>query len=183
MPIFNYLQYKGRIKKPAVVAILEHANNCLPRRLVCFRLVYLPRECNHLADYFAGQASAAAKEAEGNPLVPLHHVALPPFHLAQTLGFIIQQGDALQTPAFVLTERPSPTPHELHVLLRRHPHYKWVAMDYIALAVSSSHCLSVGYKPTVDALGGGLLSWQCSAAVAAAGSAAPLWQFALGNRY
>ena len=28
------------------------------------------------------------------------------------------------------------------------------AMDYIALAVSSSHCLSVGYKPTVDALGG-----------------------------
>ena len=27
-------------------------------------------------------------------------------------------------------------------------------MDYIALAVSSSHCLSVGYKPTVDALGG-----------------------------
>ena len=27
-------------------------------------------------------------------------------------------------------------------------------MDYIALAISSSHCLSVGYKPTVDALGG-----------------------------
>ena len=112
------------------------------------------RECNRLADYFAGQASAAAKEADGNPLVPLHHVALPPFHLAQTLGFIIQQGDALQAPAFVLTECPSPTPQELHALLRRHPHYKWAAMDYIALAVSSSHCLSVGYKPTVDALGG-----------------------------
>ena len=154
LPIISYLQYKGRIKKPAVVAILEQCQQLLAQAPCLFRLVYLPRECNRLADYFAGQASAAAKEAEGNPLVPLHHVALPPFHLAQTLGFIIQQGDALQTPAFVLTERPSPTPHELHVLLRRHPHYKWVSMDYIALAVSFSHCLSVGYKPTVDALGG-----------------------------
>ena len=154
LPIINYLQYKGRIKKPAVVAILEQCQQLLAQAPCLFRLVYLPRECNRLADYFAGQASAAAKEAEGNPLVPLHHVALPPFHLAQTLGFIIQQGDALQAPAFVLTECPSPTPQELHVLLRRHPHYKWVAMDYIALAVSSSHCLSVGYKPTVDALGG-----------------------------
>ena len=154
LPIINYLQYKGRIKKPAVVAILEQCQQLLAQAPCLFRLVYLPRECNRLADYFAGQASAAAKEAEGNPLVPLHHVALPPFHLAQTLGFIIQQGDALQTPAFVLTERPSPTPHELHVLLRRHPHYKWVSMDYIALAISFSHCLSVGYKPMVDALGG-----------------------------
>ena len=154
LPIINYLQYKGRIKKPAVVAILEQCQQLLAQAPCLFRLVYLPRECNRLADYFAGQASAAAKEAEGNPLVPLHHVALPPFRLAQTLGFIIQQGDALQAPAFVLTECPSPTPQEMHALLRRHPHYKWVAMDYIALAVSSSHCLSVGYKPTVDALGG-----------------------------
>ena len=154
LPIINYLQYKGRIKKPAVVAILEQCQQLLAQAPCLFRLVYLPRECNRLADYFAGQASAAAKEAEGNPLVPLHHVALPPFHLTQTLGFIIQQGDALQAPAFVLTECPSSTPQEMHALLRRHPHYKWVAMDYIALAVSSSHCLSVGYKPTVDALGG-----------------------------
>ena len=154
LPIINYLQHKGRIKKPAVVAILEQCQQLLAQAPCLFRLVYLPRECNRLADYFAGQASAASKEAEGNPLVPLHHAALPPFHLAQTLGFIIQQGDALQAPAFVLTECPSPTPQEMHALLRRHPHYKWVAMDYIALAVSSSHCLSVGYKPTVDALGG-----------------------------
>ena len=154
LPVINYLQYKGRIKKPAVVAILEQCQQLLARAPCLFRLVYLPRECNRLADYFAGQASAAAKEAESNPLVPLHHVALPPFHLAQALGFIIQQGDALQAPAFVLTECPSPTPQEMHTLLRRHPHYKWVTMDYIALAVSSSHCLSVGYKPTVDALGG-----------------------------
>ena len=140
LPVINYLQYKGRIKKPAVVAILEQCQQLLARAPCLFRLVYLPRECNRLADYFAGQASAAAKEAGGNPLVPLHHVALPPFQLAQALGFIIQQGDASQVPAFVLTECPSPTPQEMYTLLRRHPHYKWVAMDYIALAVSSSHC-------------------------------------------
>ena len=154
LPVINYLQYKGRIKKPAVVAILEQCQHLLARAPCLFRLVYLPRECNRLADYFAGQASAAARKADNNPLVPLHHVALPPFHLVQALGFIIQQGDAMQAPAFVLTERPSPTPQEMHTLLRRRPHYKWVAMDYIALAVSSSHRLNVGYKPTVDSMGG-----------------------------
>ena len=154
LPVINYLQYKGRIKKPAVVAILEQCQHLLARAPCLFRLVYLPRECNRLADYFAGQASAAARKADNNPLVPLHHVALPPFHLVQALGFIIQQGDATQAPAFVLTECPSPTPQEMHTLLRRHPHYKWVAMDYIALAVSSSHCLNVGYKPTVNSMGG-----------------------------
>ena len=141
-------------KKPAVVAILEQCQHLLARAPCLFRLVYLPRECNRLADYFAVQASAAARKADNNPLVPLHHVALPPFHLVQALGFIIQQGDAMQAPAFVLTECPSPTPQEMHALLRRHPHYKWVAMDYIALAVSSSHRLNVGYKPTVNSMGG-----------------------------
>ena len=87
LPVINYLQYKGRIKKPAVVAILEQCQQLLARAPCLFRLVYLPRECNRLADYFAGQASAAAKEAAGNPLVPLHHAALPPFQLAQALGF------------------------------------------------------------------------------------------------
>ena len=154
LPVINYLQYKGRIKKPAVVAILEQCQHLLARAPCLFRLVYLPRECNRLADYFAGQASAAARKADNNPLVPLHHVAPPPFHLVQALGFIIQQGDAMQAPAFVLTECPSPTPQEMHTLLRRHPHYKWVAMDYIALAVSSSHRLNVGYKPTVNSMGG-----------------------------
>ena len=154
LPVINYLQHRGRIKKPAVVAILEQCQQLLARAPCLFRLVYLPRECNRLADYFAGQASAAAKEAAGNPLIPLHHVALPPFQLAQALGFSIEQGDASQVPAFVLTECPSPTPQEMYTLLRQHPHYKWVAMDYIALAVASSHCLSVGYKPTVDAFGG-----------------------------
>ena len=107
-----------------------------------------------LADYFAGQASAAAKDAAGNPLVPLHHAALPPYQLAQSLGFIIEQGEVSQVPAFVLTECPSPAPQELYTLLRLHPHYKFISLDYIASAVAASHRLTVGYKPTIEALGG-----------------------------
>ena len=147
LPIINYLQHKGRVKKPAVVAILDQCQQLLARAPCLFRLVYLPRECNRLADYFAGQASAAAKEAAGNPLVPLHHAALPPYQLAQSLGFIIEQGIASHVPAFVLTECPAPAPPELHTLLRLHPHYKFISLDYI-------DCLSVGYKPTIDAFGG-----------------------------
>ena len=154
LPIINYLQHKGRVKKPAVVAILDQCQQLLARAPCLFRLVYLPRECNRLADYFAGQASAAAKEAAGNPLVPLHYAALLPYQLAQSLGFIIEQGIASHVPAFVLTERPAPTPPELHTLLQLHPHYKFISLDYIASAVASSHCLSVGYKPTIDAFGG-----------------------------
>ena len=154
LPIINYLQHKGRVKKPAVVAILDQCQQLLARAPCLFRLVYLPRECNRLADYFAGQASAAAKEAAGNPLVPLRYTALPPYQLAQSLGFIIEQGIASHVPAFVLTECPAPAPPELHTLLRLHPHYKFISLDYIASAVASSHCLSVGYKPTIDAFGG-----------------------------
>ena len=55
LPVINYLQYKGRIKKPAVVAILEQCQQLLARAPCLSRLVYLPRECNRLADYFAGQ--------------------------------------------------------------------------------------------------------------------------------
>ena len=143
LPIINYLQHKGRVKKPAVVAILDQCQQLLARAPCLFRLVYLPRECNRLADYFASQASAAAKEAAGNPLVPLHHAALPPYQLAQS-----------HVPAFVLTECPAPAPQELYTLLRLRPHYKFISLDYIASALASSHCLSVGYKPTIDAFGG-----------------------------
>ena len=134
LPIINYLQHKGRVKKPAVVDILDQCQQLLARAPCLFRLVNLPRECNRLADYFAGQASAAAKEAAGNPLVPLHHAALPPYQLAQSLGFIIQQGIASHVPAFVLTECPAPAPPEPHTLLRLRPHYKFISLDYIASA-------------------------------------------------
>ena len=154
LPIINYLQRKGRVKKPAVVAILDQCQQLLARAPCLFRLVYLPRECNRLADYFAGQASAAAKNAAGNPLVPLRHAALPPYQLAQSLGFLIEQGEGSQVPAFVLTECPSPAPQELYTLLRQRPHYKFISLDYIASAVAASHRLTVGYKPTIDAFGG-----------------------------
>ena len=154
LPIINYLQHRGRVKKPAVVAILDRCQRLLARAPCLFRLVYLPRECNQLADYFAGQASAAARDSIGDPLVPLHHAALPPYQLSQSLGFLIEQGDVTQAPAFVLTECPSPAPPGLSALLRLKPHYKFVTMDYLAASAASTHRLVVGYKPTVVARGG-----------------------------
>ena len=135
-----------------------------------------------LADYFAGQASAAAKEAAGNPLVPLHHAALPPYQLAQSLGFISEQGIASHVPAFVLTECPAPAPPELHTLLQLHPHYKFISLDHIGSAVASSHCFIVGYKPTIDASGGRYYAVG-NAMAAAPSPASSVWQLPLGDRH
>lgn len=57
-PLLNYLQSKGRVKRREVVDILGKCQNLLASAPFIFKLVYLPRECNKLADYFAGQASA-----------------------------------------------------------------------------------------------------------------------------
>ena len=119
--------------------------------------MYLPKECNRLPDCFAGQASAAAKEAAGNPLVPLHHAALPRYQLAQPLGFIVEQGTASHVPAFVLTECSAPAPQELHT--RLHPHYKFISMDYIASAVASFHCLSEVISPQLTPLEADIMQW------------------------
>ena len=106
LPIINYLQHRGRVKKPAVVAILDQCQRLLASAPCLFRLVYLPRECDQLADYFAGQASAAARDSTGDPLVPLHHAALPPYQLSQSLGFLVEQGESTQAPALSLQNAP-----------------------------------------------------------------------------
>ena len=143
LPIINYLQHRGRVKKPAVVAILD--------------------QCQHLLAYSAlstyhknaiNLRTTLPVRATGDPLVPLHYVAPPPYQLAQSLGFIVEQGDRAQSRAFVLTECPSPAPQELNMLLRLHPHYKFVTLDYLTASVASAHRLTVGYKPTVIAQGG-----------------------------
>ena len=107
LPLPNYLQGKGRVKRPEVVRILEECQNLLAGAPFIFRLVYLPRECNKLADYFAGQASAKAKVHFDQPLAVAAHRALPPYHLAQKLGFVIESGPLQPAPAFVLTECPA----------------------------------------------------------------------------
>lgn len=107
LPLLNYLQGKGRVKRPEVVSILEDCQSLLACAPFIFRLVYLPRECNKLADYFATQASAKAKEHADQPLESAVHRAPPPHHLAQKLGFVIESGPLQPTPAFVLTECPA----------------------------------------------------------------------------
>ena len=117
LPLLNYLQGRGRIKRLEVVKILGECQQLLARAPFIFRLVYLPRECNKLADHFAGIASATARKASDYPLHVVSHRAPPPYHLAQKLGFIIDHGTLHTDPVFVLTECPAPAPPQLAKLL------------------------------------------------------------------
>lgn len=154
LPLLNYLQGRGRIKRLAVVKVLEECQQLLARAPFIFRLVYLPRECNKLADHFAGVASAAARKAVDFPLHVASHRAPPPYHLAQKLGFIIDHGALQAHPAFVLTECPAPAPPQLAQLLQQTGHVRQYVQDYLANAGSCHRSLTIGYKPSaVDGKG------------------------------
>ena len=148
LPLLNYLQGRGRIKRLEVVKILEECQLLLARAPFIFRLVYLPRECNKLADHFAGIASAAARKAPEYPLQVASHRASPPYHLAQKLGFIIDHGTLQTDPAFVLTECPALAPPQLTKLLQQTAHTRQYAQDYLATAGCHHRSLTIGYKPS-----------------------------------
>ena len=148
LPLLNYLQGKGRVKRREVVDILEDCQNLLACAPFIFRLVYLPRECNKLADYFAGQASAQAKLSADQPLNFATYRAAPPYHLAQKLGFVIESGPLQPAPAFVLTECPATSPDGLPQLLSRLPSHIHIAQDYLAAANNRNGVLTIGYKPS-----------------------------------
>ena len=148
LPLLNYLQGRGRIKRAEVVRILEECQQLLSRAPFIFRLVYLPRECNKLADHFAGIASARAKETTDQPLAAISHRALPPYHLAQKLGFVIEHGVLHSEPAFVLTECPTAAPNLLAGLLQQAEHSRQSVQDYSATAGSNQGTVAVGYKPS-----------------------------------
>ena len=136
LPLLNYLQGKGRVKRPEVVSILEDCQSLLACAPVIFRLVYLPRECNKLADYFAGQASAKAKVHIDQPLAAAAHRASPPYHLAQKLGFVIESGPLQPAPAFVLIECPATTSEGLAEIFSQLKSHVNVVQDYLAVARS-----------------------------------------------
>ena len=140
LPLLNYLQGKGRVKRLEVVRILEDCQSLLACAPFIFRLVYLPRECNKLADYFAGQASARAKLYADQPLEVATYRALPPYHLAQKLGFVIENGTLQSVPAFVLTECPAAASEVKHNF--------GIAQDYLATARSNEGRQTIGYKPS-----------------------------------
>ena len=154
LPLLNYLQGKGRVKRPEVVRILEECQNLLAGAPFIFRLVYLPRECNKLADYFAGQASAKAKVHFDQPLAVAAHRALPPYHLAQKLGFAIESGPLQPAPAFVRTECPATTTEGLAQIISRLKSQGNAIQDYLAVARSCEGTLTIGYRPSSgDGLG------------------------------
>ena len=146
LPLLSSLQGKGRVKRPEIASLLEDCQSLLACAPFIFRLVYLPRECNKLADYFAGQASATARAHFDQPLAVATHRAVPPYHLMQKLGFVIESGPLQPTPAFVLTECPVTTSEGLDSLLLRLQSHVNAVDDYLAAARSCNGKLTVGYK-------------------------------------
>lgn len=116
--------------------------------------MYLPRECNKLADHFAGLASARAQKVADQPLAVACHRAPPPYHLAQKLGFVIEHGVLQSEPAFVLTECPAAAPDMLATLLRQSERNRQAIQDYLTTAGNHHRDVVVGYKPSSpDGLG------------------------------
>ena len=104
LPLIRFLNNQGRIRRLDVLAIME---DCL--RLTSFLAPfvvnhYLPRECNKLADYFAGYASRWLLD---NPTS--HHYgtlsAEPPYKLLQQLGFQSRESMRRNT-NIIFTEQP-----------------------------------------------------------------------------
>ena len=57
---------------------------------------------------------------------------VPPYHLAQKLGFVIESGPLQPTPAFVLTECPAATNEGLDSLLLQLKSHVNAVNDYLA---------------------------------------------------
>lgn len=140
LPIINYLQHRGRVKKASVVANLDKCQHSL-LTLLSSSVWFTCR------DYFAGRASPVAKEAVADLPTGFHYAAPPPFQLAQRLGFVIEQGDRTSAPAFLLTECPSLAPPELSTLLHQQPQHRFTVRDYLTTAAKVGNQVAVGYKP------------------------------------
>ena len=87
LPVLNFLNNRSRMRTVELSPALHQCKQGLAALGDQVTLTYLPRECNKLADYFAGYASARAKDDS------LEHDGLCsppfPFHLLLPLGFDI----------------------------------------------------------------------------------------------
>lgn len=150
LPLINYLQHRGRLKRASIVTLMEQCYALLAAAQFVFRLVYLPRECNKLADYFAGQASATAQTAWKDPLAIPTYIPPVPYHLAQKLGFSLFSVQEGALPAFVLTKCPDLRTPLPPFVASQHPTHRVRIEDYIATAMHHQGTLTVGYKTALS---------------------------------
>ena len=86
LPLINHMNHKGRIRRIEIAQIMEECQLLASQLSTIIHFEYLPRECNCLADYFAGFASAFLSS---QPLDNKTKIEVPlPYSLLHQHGFM-----------------------------------------------------------------------------------------------
>lgn len=144
LPILNYLNNRGRMRTPKLIDTLLKCRDILSSYYPAFVLRYLPRECNKLADYFAGQGSKFALE----PLIasPVDIPAHIPYALLQRLGFTIKFCPMEGGHHYCLTETPEWQDGLYEKVLRNYPNLAGQMGSYLQQA-AARRSITQYYRP------------------------------------
>ena len=142
LPLINYMNYKGRIRRIEIAQIMEECQLLASQLSDIIQFEYLPRECNCLADYFAGFASAFILS---HPLDATTTITAPlPYSLLHKHGFKVDHKEA--DIELTLNEQPQFSWTALTQYLRHNPQHLQAWHQYRA-RFSQPH-LTVHYRPT-----------------------------------
>ena len=142
LPLINYMNYKGRIRRIKIAQIMEECQLLASQLSDLVQFEYLPRECNCLADYFAGFASAFLLS---QPLDTTTSITAPlPYSLLHKHGFKVDHAEA--DIALTLNEQPQFSWIALTQYLQHNSQQVQAWHQYRA-RFSQSH-LTVHYRPT-----------------------------------
>ena len=157
LPLINYMNYKGRIRRIEIAQIMEECQLLASQLSDLIQFEYLPRECNCLADYFAGFASAFLLS---QPLDTTTSIIAPlPYSLLHKHGFKVDHAEA--DIGLTLNEQPQFSWIALTQYLRRNSQHVQAWHQYHA-RFSQSH-LTVHYRPTHSAPLGRLYAIESAA--------------------
>ena len=157
LPLINYMNYKGRLRRMEIAQIMEECQVMASQLANCSQFEYLPRECNGLADYFAGFASAFLLS---QPLDHITSLSPPlPYSLLHMHGFKVDHTEV--DIALTLTEQPQFSLTALTQYLHNYPRHTNAWRQYRD-RFSQAH-LTVHYRPTITAPLGRLYAIESAA--------------------
>ena len=157
LPLINYMNYKGRLRRIEIAQIMEECQAMASQLANCIQFEYLPRECNGLADYFAGFASAFLLS---QPLDHITNLSPPlPYSLLHMHGFKVDHTEV--DIALTLTEQPQFSLTALTQYLHKYPRHTQAWRQYRD-RFSQAH-LTVHYRPTSAAPLGRLYAIESAA--------------------
>ena len=157
LPLINHMNHKGRIRRIEIAQIMEECQLLASQLSTIIQFEYLPRECNCLADYFAGFASAYLLS---QPLDHKTKIDAPlPYTILHQHGFKVNHTEV--DIALTLVEQPQFSWVALTEYLHHNPQYL-TAWDRYRARFSQSQ-LTVHYRPTYSAPHGRLYAIESAA--------------------